>query len=89
MGVAAEVGQHVLGPREGRLTVDDPGLGAERREPRGKRRGRGERSQATGEMQVAPVEGPPQAGEIPAAEDLRQRADGEEEAGPGGEHRQH
>src|SRR5713101_4189752 len=33
-------------------------------------------------MQVAPVEGLPQAGEIAAAEDLRQGADGEEEAGP-------
>ena len=35
-------------------------------------------------MQVAPVEGPPQAGEIAAAEDLRQGADGEEEGGSRG-----
>ena len=84
MGVATEVGEHVLGPGEGRLTVDDPGLGAEFLEPGGKRRRLGEGSQAPGEMQSAPVEGPPQAGETPAAEDLRQGADGEEEGGPGG-----
>jgi len=35
-------------------------------------------------MQVAPDEGPLQAGEIAAAEDLRQGADGEEEGGPRG-----
>jgi hypothetical protein len=34
-------------------------------------------------MQVALVEGPPQPGEISAAEDRPQRADGEKEAGPG------
>jgi hypothetical protein len=84
VGVAAEIGEHMVGPGEGRLTVDDPGVLAQRGEPRGKRRGRGERGQAAGEMQLAPVEGPPQAGEIAAAEDLRQGTDGEEEAGPSG-----
>ena len=33
-------------------------------------------------MEFVPVERPPQSGEIAAAEDLRQGADGEEEAGP-------
>jgi hypothetical protein len=35
MGVAAEVGEHVLGTREGRLAVHDPGLLAQLGEPRG------------------------------------------------------
>jgi hypothetical protein len=84
VGVAAEISEDVFGPREGGLTVDDPGLGTECLEPRGERRGRGERGQTPGEMEVAPVEGPPQTGEIPAAEDLRQGADGKEEVRPGG-----
>jgi hypothetical protein len=83
VGIAAEIGEHVVGPREGRLAVDDPRLGAEVSEPRGPRAGRGERGQGPGEKEGAPVEGPPQTGEIPAAKDLRQGADGEEKVGPG------
>jgi hypothetical protein len=33
VGVAREIGQHALGSGEGRLGVDHPGLGAQRREP--------------------------------------------------------
>ena len=71
----------MLGPGEGRLAVDDPGLPAQLGEPRGKRGGLGQGGQAPGDVQLAPVEGPLQAGERPAAEDLGQRADGKEEAG--------
>jgi len=79
--VAAEVGEHVFGPGEGGLAVDDPGLGAEGLEPGGECRGLGQGGQAPGELQSALVEGPPQTGEIAAAEDLRQGANGEQEVG--------
>jgi hypothetical protein len=74
VGVTAQVGEHMLRPGERRLAVGDPGLLAQLGEPRGKRRGLAEWSQATGEMQFAPVEGPPQAGAIAGAEGLRQGA---------------
>jgi hypothetical protein len=74
----------MLGSGEGGLTVDDPGLGAEFLEPSGKRPRLGAGSEAPGEMQSAPVEGLAQAGEKPAAEDLRRHPHGEEEGGPGG-----
>jgi hypothetical protein len=35
VGIAAEVGEYVLGPGEGRFAVDDPRRLAERGEPRG------------------------------------------------------
>ena len=44
--VAAEVGEDVLGPREGRLAVDDPGLAPEFRKPGVEGHGIGERRQA-------------------------------------------
>jgi hypothetical protein len=91
VGIAAEVGEHVLRAGEGRLAVDDPGLLAQLAgllaqlaEPRGKGRGVGEGREAAGHVEVAPVEGPLQTSEIPAAEDLGQRAHGKEEAGPRG-----
>jgi hypothetical protein len=46
VGVAAEVGEDVLGPREGRLAVDDPGLAPEFRKPGVEGHGLGERRQA-------------------------------------------
>src|SRR5438876_105416 len=82
--VAAEIREHMVGPGEGRLAVDDPGLLAQRGEPRRERGGRAERSQAASEMQFAPIERPLQTGEIAAAEDLGQGADREEEVGPSG-----
>ena len=84
VGVVAEVGEHLLGPGEGRLAVDDPRLLAELVAPRGKRRGLGQRRQPAGAVQLAPVEGLLQAGQIPASEDLGQGTDREEEVGPSG-----
>jgi hypothetical protein len=66
VGIAAEGGEDVLQPGDGRRAVDDPGRLAQLAEAGGKGRGRGERRQPTGEMQLAPVEGPLQPGEIPA-----------------------
>jgi hypothetical protein len=82
VGVAAEVGEDVLGAREGGLAADDPGLLAQLAEPRGQGCQLREGGQAAGDVQVVPVEGALQAGEIPAAEDLREGTDREEEAGP-------
>jgi hypothetical protein len=51
MRVAAEVGEHMLGPGEGRLAVDDPGLPAQLGEPRGERGALGQGGQAPGDVQ--------------------------------------
>src|SRR6266511_141877 len=85
VGVAAEIGEHVVGPGEGRLAVDDPGRPAEFGEPGGEGRRLGEGRQGAREMQLTPLEGSPQTGQIAAPEELGHRPDGEEEAGAGGQ----
>src|SRR3990172_5813535 len=71
MGVAAEVGEHLLGPPEGRLRVDDPRPAAQ-----------GPHEIRDGDLggQPPPGGGPFESREILGAEDLRERAHGEQEA---------
>jgi hypothetical protein len=72
VSVAAEVGEDMLGARKGRLAVDDPGLQAQRGEPRCEGGGLGQGGQPASEVQGAPVEGALQPSEIPPATDLGQ-----------------
>src|SRR5882724_4821495 len=71
MRVAAEVAEHALGSGEGGLGVDDPVVLAKRVEESGER--------VVG-PELAPLETLSQSVEELAAEDLRERAHGEEEA---------
>ena len=57
MGVATEIGQHLLGAAEGRLGVDHPVDPAQRRAVGGEGAGLGERSELAEEAQLAVSEG--------------------------------
>ena len=83
MGVATEIGEHMLGSGKRGLAVDDPRRLAQFGKPRSEGRWLSEGGQAVGEMSFTPIERPLQAGEIAPAEDLSQGADGKEERGPG------
>ena len=57
MGVAGEIGQHVLRSAERRLGIDDEGVFAQGAHPLGERTGVSERGQIPGEAEIAPPEG--------------------------------
>ena len=57
MGVAAEIGQHLLGPAEGRLGIDDPVDAAQSVEAGGEGVGLGKTGEIAEEAELAGVEG--------------------------------
>ena len=78
VGVTAEVLEHLGGAGEGPLGVDDPVGLAELSEPRCEGRGFGEGSERASEAERALGEGAAERGEVLAAEDRGEGADGEE-----------
>ena len=85
MGVAAEIGQHLLGAAERRLGIDDPVDAPQLVEPVGEGRGLGEAGEVAEEAQLAGVEGGLQVLEEQPAEQAREHAHRQEEAGPAGD----
>src|SRR3989442_13767190 len=59
VGVAAEIREHMVGPGEGRLAIDDPGLLAQLGGPRPKRRGGARGGPGAPGSQVPPNRSPP------------------------------
>ena len=79
MGVAAEIGQHLLRPAEGRLDIDDPFDLAELAQPAGEGRGLCKAGEIAEECEFAGVEGGLQFFQEPAAEKARENTDREVE----------
>ena len=82
MRIAAEISQHLFGPAEWRLGIDDPVGPSELIEPLGKRGGIGETGEITKKAQLASHEGSLQLLQKQAAEQPREDAHRQEEAGP-------
>src|SRR5438445_1466049 len=82
MRIAAEISQHLFGPAEWRLGVDDPVGPSELIEPLGEYGGIGEMGEITEKAQLASREGSLQLLQKQAAEQLREDADRQEEVGP-------
>ena len=85
MGIAAEIGQHLLGAAEGRLGVDHPLDPAQRAQPMGEGCGSGEAGELAEEAEFAGLERRAQLVEEQPAEEPREHADRQEEAGPAGD----
>ncbi len=85
MGVAGEIGEHGLGPGEGRLGVDHPVELAQGREPSVEGCWLGERVMLAEEREAAGRVGRLQHLEEAAPEEPREHAHGQEEAGPAGD----
>src|SRR3984957_12730514 len=85
MGVARQVGQNGRGSAERPLGIDDPFGLAQRREKRRERVARREIGVASNELQLAGVEGGQEFFEEKTAEQPREDAHGQKEAGPAGD----
>ena len=85
MGVAAEIGQHLLRAAEGRLGIDDPLDPAQLAKPAGEGGGLGEAGERAEEAEFAGLEGGAQFVEEQPAEEPREHAHRQEEAGPAGD----
>ncbi len=84
-GVAAEIGQHLLWPAERRLGVDHPVEAAHPGQQAGESGWLGQAGEIAEELEDARVEGRPQLLQKEAAEQTRQHAHGQKEAGPAGD----
>ena len=82
MRIAAEISQHLFGPAEWRLGVDDPVGLSELSEALAERGGIGEMGEIAKKAQLASREGSLQLLQKQAAEQPREDADRQEEAGP-------
>ncbi|XXT69410.1 hypothetical protein WMF14_03040 [Sorangium sp. So ce693] len=82
VGIATEVGKDLLGPSEGRLGLNHPGLAIERVEQRSEGSGVGQRGGPAGQVELSLVIGLPKRGEQPAAEELAENLHREEVAAP-------
>src|SRR6516165_4672257 len=80
MGVAAEIGEHLLWAAEGRFGVDDPFDLAQAIEVTGEGSGFGEAGKLTEEAEFAGLEGGPQFVEEQTAEKAGEHADRQKEA---------
>ena len=85
MGVAAEIGQHLLGAAEGRLGVDHPVDPAQRRAVGGEGGGVGERREIAEEAQSAVGEGGGETFEEQPPEQAPEHLDRQEEPGAAGD----
>jgi hypothetical protein len=82
MGVAAEIGENLLGTTEGRFGVDHPVDAAKRAEPAGEGDRLGEVGEFAEETEVAVLERGAQFVEEQPAEQAREHAHRQQEAGP-------
>ena len=78
MGVAPEVLQHLLRPRERAFRIDHPGRGPQLRDEGGKAAGFGQGERATCEGEGTLSEGAVERVEVLGAEDDRERRDGKQ-----------
>ena len=85
VGVARQIGQHRLGSAEGSLGVDDPLGLAQRRQIRGEGMALGQSGVIAEELQAAGVVSGGELLQEQPAEQPREHAHGEEEAGPAGD----
>ena len=85
MGVAAEIGQHLGGAAEGRLGIDDPVDPAQFAQAAGEGGGLRECGEIAEEAEFAGLEGGAQRVEEQPAEEAREHAHRQEEAGPAGD----
>ena len=85
MGVATEIGQHLFGPAERRLRIDHPFDAPQVAEATSEAGRFGEVGEIAAEAELAGVEGGAQLVEEQPAEQPREDADRQEEAGPAGD----
>ncbi len=85
MGIAAEVGEHLLGPGEGWFGVDDPFALAPFGELGGEGFGCGKLGEIGEEVQLTGPVGGLEFFQEEAPEQAREGAHGQEEAGPAGD----
>ena len=87
MGVAGEIGEHRLGPGEGRLGIDEPVLLPQRREMGGEGPPIAQAVEIAEERQPARRVGVGEAGQEEPAEQAREHPHRQQEAGPAGTQR--
>ena len=85
VGVATEIGQHLLRPAERRLCIDDPFDAPQVAEATSEAGRFGEVGEIAEQAELASVEGGAQLVEEQPAEQPREDADRQEEAGPAGD----